>query len=146
MRLARFLKSSVGCPPRSRYVPVLRPGHRDRHPRLYTEWTVGRPVRPWLRLHTADLKVQQPKPHVHVRVHPFARSLFSPRLRDEQRASATRKVSASRAWVASQVQNWRLGANAQHATRESPQFPAPTAPPVGTNGLGESARVMPPDR
>eukprot|EP00964_Phaeocystis_antarctica_P074494 scaffold45810_cov32-Phaeocystis_antarctica.AAC.1 len=72
-----------------------------RNPCGYTEWTVGRPVATLVAIACGGSEgAQQPEPHVHVRGHPFARSLFSPHLRDEQQASAARKVSASRAWVA----------------------------------------------
>ena len=71
----------------------------------------------------------------------LARSLLTSRLHVDQRSPAARQVSAVLACIASQVQVWHAGANARHAAREPPQFPAPTAPPVGTNSLAKRARM-----
>ena len=91
--------------------------------------------------------LQRPRPHVLVSGRQFARSLFLTHFPDESRACTARQVPAARAWVASQVQNGRSAVNAQHAARESPPWPWPMAPLVGTNELGTRARMgVPPGR
>ena len=91
--------------------------------------------------------VQRPQPHVLVSGRQFAFSLFLTHFPHESRACTARQVPAARAWVAKQVKKWALSANAQHAARESPPWPWPMAPLVGTNELGTRARTgVPPGR
>ena len=91
--------------------------------------------------------LQRPQPHVLVSGRQFARSLFFTHFPHESRACTARQVPAARAWVAKQVKKWALSANAQHAARELPPWPAPMAPLVGTNELGTRACMgVPPGR
>ena len=75
--------------------------------------------------------LQRPHPHVRVSGHQSARSLFLTHLPAESRARTARQVSATRAWVANQVQNERsasmrsmLPENRRHGQGQWPRWSA----------------------